>query len=89
MSCGRKAPKEESVRDDLVLPVKTVTCPDRAGIEQEDLFTKPVAKAKQFKLTSRFPGNRKSLQEYCTEVQFMDRSFHLFKKENTGIIEFT
>lgn len=52
MSSGRKAPKEETVCDDLVLPVKTVTCPDRAGIEQEDLFTKPVARAKQFQLTS-------------------------------------
>lgn len=33
-SSGRKAPKEEIVWDDLVLPVRTIICPDRAGIEQ-------------------------------------------------------
>lgn len=87
MSSGRKASKEEIVWDDLVLPVRTIICPDRAGIEQENLFTKLTARAKQSKLTSRFLGHRNSLQEHCTKVEFIDRSFCLFKKENNGIIE--
>lgn len=81
MSSGRKASEEEIVWDDLVLSVKTIICPDRVGIEQENLFTKPTATAKQFKLSSWFLGNRDSLQDDCTEVQYMDRTFCLKKKK--------